>query len=49
MEVRSSPLLPELEMVAVFTGWNDANGLGEQPFDMLQRFVIPAAGPASNR
>jgi CubicO group peptidase (beta-lactamase class C family) len=36
-------VMPDLEMVAVFTGWNDGNGLGEQPYDMLQRFVIPAA------
>ena len=40
-------VLPELQMVAVFTGWNDGNGLGEQPFDMLQRFVIPAALPTT--
>lgn len=38
-------VLPELQIVAVFTGWNDGNGLGEQPFDMLQRFVLPAALP----
>lgn len=36
-------ILPELHMVAVFTGWNDDNGLTEQPIDILQRFVIPAA------
>ena len=39
-------VLPELQMVAVFTGWNDGNGMGEQPFDMLQRFVLPAALPS---
>jgi CubicO group peptidase (beta-lactamase class C family) len=36
-------ILPELQMVAVFTSWNEGNGLTEQPIDMLQRFVIPAA------
>ena len=35
-------VFPELKMVAVFTGWNDGNGLGEQPLDLLQRFVLPA-------
>jgi CubicO group peptidase (beta-lactamase class C family) len=35
-------VMPELKLVAVFTGWNDGNGLGEQPFEMLRRFVIPA-------
>lgn len=37
-------VFPELKMVTVFTGWNDGNGLGEQPFDMLQRYLLPAAG-----
>jgi len=31
-------------MVAVFTGWNDNELLG-QPLDMLQRYIIPAAMP----
>ena len=35
-------VIPSIQMVAVFTGWNDGNGFGEQPFDMLQRFVLPA-------
>jgi CubicO group peptidase (beta-lactamase class C family) len=35
-------VFPELKMVAVFTGWND-NELGEQPFDMVGRYVLPAA------
>jgi len=34
--------MPDLHLVAVCTGWNDANGLGEQAFDMLERFVLPA-------
>jgi len=35
-------VFPDLKMVAVFTGWND-NELGTQPFDMVQRFLLPAA------
>ena len=31
-------------MVAVFTGWND-NTLYDQPLDMLQRYLLPAATP----
>jgi CubicO group peptidase (beta-lactamase class C family) len=42
-------VLPALRMVAVFTGWNDGNGLGDQPLDMLQRFVLPAALPTTIR
>ncbi|GEP46301.1 6-aminohexanoate-dimer hydrolase [Brevifollis gellanilyticus] len=34
-------VLPDLETVAVFTGWN-VGALTEQPFDMLQRYIIPA-------
>ena len=34
--------IPELQLVAICTGWNDANGLGEQAFDMLKGFVLPA-------
>ena len=34
-------VFPQLQMVAVFTGWNDDNGLREQPLDMLQRFILP--------
>jgi CubicO group peptidase (beta-lactamase class C family) len=34
--------MPELQLVAICTGWNDGNGLGEQAFDMLKRFVLPA-------
>jgi CubicO group peptidase (beta-lactamase class C family) len=33
---------PALQMVAVFTGWNDNELLG-QPLDMLQRYILPAA------
>jgi hypothetical protein len=29
-------------LVAICTGWNDGNGLGEQAFDMLKEFVLPA-------
>lgn len=36
-------IMPEVQMVAVFTGWNEENGLGEQPYDMLQRYILPAA------
>jgi CubicO group peptidase (beta-lactamase class C family) len=35
-------VFPDLEMVAVFTGWND-NALGKQPFEMVEKFVLPAA------
>jgi hypothetical protein len=31
-------------MVAVFTGWND-NALYDQPLEMLQRYLLPAAVP----
>ena len=36
-------VLPELEMVVVVTGWNDDNMLGDQPYDMIKRFIGPAA------
>jgi CubicO group peptidase (beta-lactamase class C family) len=35
-------VFPELQMVAVFTGWND-NASWDQPFDMLQQYILPAA------
>ncbi len=35
-------VFPALQMVAVFTGWNDNELLG-QPLDMLQRYILPAA------
>jgi len=35
-------VFPTLQMVAVFTGWNDNELLG-QPLDMFQRYVLPAA------
>ena len=35
-------IVPDLQLVAVFTGWND-NELGVQPFDMLERYILPAA------
>lgn len=34
-------VFPSLQMVAVFTGWND-DGLGKQPFDMVRRYILPA-------
>ena len=34
-------VFPSLQTVAVFTGWNN-NELGWQPFDMLQRYILPA-------
>ena len=37
-------MFPTLQMVAVFTGWND-NELMGQPLDMLQRYILPAAMP----
>jgi hypothetical protein len=39
-------VMPEPKLVAVFTGWNEGNGLGEQPFEMLKKHVLPAIGPA---
>jgi CubicO group peptidase (beta-lactamase class C family) len=35
-------VFPALQMVAVFTGWNDNELLG-QPLDMLQQCILPAA------
>jgi CubicO group peptidase (beta-lactamase class C family) len=35
-------VFPELQVVAVFTGWNE-DALGEQPYDMLRRYILPAA------
>jgi CubicO group peptidase (beta-lactamase class C family) len=35
-------VLPKLQMVAVITGWND-NDLMGQPLDMIQRYVLRAA------
>jgi CubicO group peptidase (beta-lactamase class C family) len=34
-------VFPALQMVAVFTGWND-NKLWSQPVDMLQQYILPA-------
>jgi CubicO group peptidase (beta-lactamase class C family) len=34
-------LVPEFQMVAVFTGWND-NASWDLPLDMLQRYILPA-------
>jgi CubicO group peptidase (beta-lactamase class C family) len=43
-------VVPELQIVAVFTGWND-NELGAQPFEMFERYILPAANapPATTR
>ena len=38
-------VFPEQKIVAVFTGLND-NILINQPLDMLQRYILPAAGTA---
>ncbi|MGH7949764.1 MAG: serine hydrolase domain-containing protein [Candidatus Binataceae bacterium] len=35
-------VFPELNLVAVFTGWNEFS-LMNQPFDMLERYILPAA------
>jgi CubicO group peptidase (beta-lactamase class C family) len=35
-------VFPDLQLVAVFTGWNEG-ALGEQPYDMLRRYILPAA------
>jgi len=39
--------MPELKLVAVFTGWNDGNDLGNQPIEMLKKNILPAIGPVS--
>jgi CubicO group peptidase (beta-lactamase class C family) len=41
-------VFPSLQMIAVFTGWND-NALGTQPFDMVERYILPAVLPAEHR
>jgi CubicO group peptidase (beta-lactamase class C family) len=35
-------VVPNLQLVAVFTGWND-DELALQPFEMLERYILPAA------
>jgi len=35
-------VVPELQLVAVFTGWNE-NELALQPFEMFERYILPAA------
>jgi CubicO group peptidase (beta-lactamase class C family) len=37
-------VFPDLQTVAVFTGWN-ANELWGQPLDMLYRYILPAVMP----
>ena len=34
-------VFPDLQLVAVFTGWND-NALWLQPIEMLQQYILPA-------
>lgn len=34
-------VFPRLQLVAVFTGWNDGQ-LALQPFEMLQHYILPA-------
>ncbi|MGA2324602.1 MAG: serine hydrolase [Sedimentisphaerales bacterium] len=41
-------VFPEQQIVAVFTGLND-NILMNQPLDMLQRYILPAAGAVVRR
>ena len=36
-------VIPDLRLVAAFTGWN-VNERTEQPFEMLQRYIVPASG-----
>ena len=38
-------VFPSLQTIAVFTGWND-NALGTQPFDMVEKYILPAVIPA---
>ena len=35
-------VIPDLRLVAAFTGWN-VNERTEQPFEMLQRYIVPAS------
>ncbi len=42
-------IIPELTMVAVFTGWNDDPLFGTPPFDMLKRYILPAAARMRTR
>jgi CubicO group peptidase (beta-lactamase class C family) len=39
-------VVPELQTVVVFTGWND-NALMHQPFDILYHYILPALMPTS--
>jgi len=36
-------VIPDLRLVSAFTGWN-VNERTEQPFEMLQRYIVPASG-----
>ncbi len=36
-------VIPELNMVAVFTGWNDGPVSAMPPFEMMKRYILPAA------
>lgn len=37
-------IFPSLQLVATFTEWND-DGVALQPFDMLERYILPAVAP----
>jgi hypothetical protein len=39
-------VFPKLQMVAVFTGWNDNELLG-QALEMIQKYILPATLPAN--
>jgi CubicO group peptidase (beta-lactamase class C family) len=38
-------VIPEMNLVSAFTSWN-VGPLTEQPFDMMQRYILPATQPA---
>jgi CubicO group peptidase (beta-lactamase class C family) len=40
-------VVPDLQLVAVFTGWND-DELALQPFEMFERYILPSAGALSH-
>jgi CubicO group peptidase (beta-lactamase class C family) len=41
-------IFPALQTVAVFTGWNDNELLG-QPLDMIRKYILPATMPVNRR
>ena len=40
-------VFPDLQLIAVFTGWND-NALRDEPLEMLTRYILPAAADRSD-